>query len=97
MKTCLLRRRRITMFLTTFKFKFLEVKNYVGPGLSYAAWCKSMGCKLQKLMLPCEWLDSYKKVSHADPVSYEDFYSSLKSSNITRDEYEQFLNVVQGK
>ena len=61
------------MCLTTFKFKFLEVKNYVGPGLSYAAWCKLMGCKLQKLMFPYEWLDSYKKVSHVGPVSYEDF------------------------
>ena len=29
----LLRRRR--MFLTTSKFKFLGVKNYIGPGLSY--------------------------------------------------------------
>ena len=34
------------MFLTTSKFKFLDVKNYVVPGLSYDAWCKSMGCKL---------------------------------------------------
>ena len=38
------------MFLTTSKFKFLDVKNYIGLGLSYDAWCKSMGCKLQKLM-----------------------------------------------
>ena len=34
------------MFLTTSKFKFLDVKNYIGPGLSYDAWCKSMFCKL---------------------------------------------------
>ena len=40
------------MFLTTSKFKFLDVKNYIGPGLSYDAWCKSMGCRLQKLMFP---------------------------------------------
>ena len=26
------------MFLTTSKFKFLDVKNYIGPGLSYAVW-----------------------------------------------------------
>ena len=25
------------MFLTTSKFKFLDVKNYIGPGLSYDA------------------------------------------------------------
>ena len=77
------------MFLTTSKFKFLDVKNYIGPGLSYDAWCKSMGCRLQKLMFPYEWLDSYEKLSHVGPVSYERFYSSLKPA-ITRDEYEQF-------
>ena len=44
--------------LTTSKFKFLDVKNYIGPGLSYDAWCKSMGCRLQKLIFPYKWLDS---------------------------------------
>ena len=83
------------MFLTTSKFKFLDVKNYIGPGLSYDAWCKSMGCRLQKLMFPYKWLDNYEKLSHVGPVSYEDFYSSLKSSNITRDEYEQFLKLFK--
>ena len=48
------------MFLTTSKFKFLDVKNYIGPVLSYYVWCKSMGCILQKLMFPYEWLDGYK-------------------------------------
>ena len=42
------------MFLTTSKFRFLDVKNYIGPGLSYGAWCTSMGYKLQKLMFPYE-------------------------------------------
>ena len=91
MKTCLLRRRRIT----TSKFKFLDVKNYIEHGLSYDAWCKSMSCRLQKLMFPYEWLDGYEKLSHAGPVSYEDFYRSLKSI-ITRDEYEQFLKLFKG-
>ena len=40
------------MFLSTSKFKFSDVKNYIGPGLNYAAWCKSMGCRLHKLMFP---------------------------------------------
>ena len=70
------------MFLTTSKFKFLDDKNYIGPGLSYDSCCKSMGCRLQKFKLPYKWLDSYEKLSHAGPVSYEDFYSNLKSSNI---------------
>ena len=45
-------------------------------------------------MFPYEWLDSYEKLSHVGPVSYEDFYSSLKST-ITRDEYEQFLKLFK--
>ena len=70
-----------------YKFKFLDVKNYIALVLSYAAWCKSMVCRLQNLMFPYEWLDSYKKLSHLGPVSHEDFYSSLKPT-ITRDEDE---------
>ena len=27
------------MFLTTSTIKLLDVKNYIGPGLSYDAWC----------------------------------------------------------
>ena len=73
------------MFLTTSKFKFLDVKNYIGPGLSYDTWCKSMGFRLQKLMFPYECLDGYKKLSHVGPVSHEDFYSNLKLSNLARD------------
>ena len=38
------------MFLTASKFKFLDVKNYVGPGLSLDVWFRSMGWRLQKLM-----------------------------------------------
>ena len=82
------------MFLTTPRFKFLDVKNYIGPGLSYDAWCKSMGCKLQELMLPYEWLDSYQNLNHVGPVSYEDSYSSLKPT-ITRDEHERFFKLFK--
>ena len=73
------------MFLNNPKFKFLDVKNYIGPGFSYDVWYKSMGCRLQKLMFPYEWLDGYEKLSHAGPASYEDFYSSIKSIS-TKDE-----------
>ena len=80
------------MFLITPKFK--DVKNYIGPGLSYDAWCISMGCRLQKLMFPYEWLDSHEKLSQVVPVGYEDFYSSIKPT-IAKDEYEQFVNMFK--
>ena len=56
---------------------------------------RKMGCRLQKLMFPYEWLDSYEQLSQVGPASYEDFYSSLKSSNISRGEYEQFLKLFE--
>ena len=53
-----------------------------------------MGCRLQMLMFPHQWLDSYEKLNHVGLVSYEDFYSSLKFA-ITTDEYEQFLKMFK--
>ena len=45
-------------------------------------------------MFPYEWFDGYEKLCHVGPVSYEDFYTSIKST-ITRDEYEQFLKLFK--
>ena len=66
------------MFLSMPKFKFLDIKNYLAPGLSYDAWCRAYGCELQKLAFPYEWFDSFDKLNHKGPVKYEEFYSSLK-------------------
>ena len=88
------KRKNDYIFLTTSKFKFLHVKNYVGPGFSLDAWFNSMSCRLKNLMFPYEWLDSHKKLNDVGQVSYEDFYSSLKPT-ITRDEYERFLKLFK--
>ena len=42
------KKEKVCLFLTTSRFKFLDVKNYIGPGLNFDAWCKSMSCRLQK-------------------------------------------------
>ena len=83
------------MFLTTSKFKFLDVLSYLTPGLSFDEWCKANNCAVQKLIFPYEWLDSYEKLYHIGPVQYEDFYSSLqKKITITPQEYEDFKTEV---
>ena len=79
------------MFLTTSKFKFLDVLSYLTPGLSFDEWSKANNCAVQKLIFLYEWLDSYEKLYHIGPVQYEDFYSSLqKKITITPQEYENF-------
>ena len=79
------------MFLSTPNFKFLDIKNYLAPGLSYDAWCRAYGCELQKLAFPYEWFDSFEKLNHKGPVKYEEFYSSLKGGiTISQEEYQNF-------
>ena len=81
------------MFLSTPNFKFLDIKNYLAPGLSYDAWCRAYGCELQKLAFPYEWLDSFEKLNHKGPVKYEEFYSSLKGGiTISQEEYQNFCD-----
>ena len=80
------------MFLMSSKFKFLDVRNYLAPGLSLDDWCKANKCQVEKLVFPYEWLDSYDKLSQVGLVPHCEFYSSLKSKNITTEEYENFIS-----
>ena len=81
------------MFLSTQNFKFLDIKSYLAPGLSYAAWCRAYGIELQKLVFPYEWFDSFDKLNHKGPMKYEEFYSSLKGRiTISQEEYQNFCD-----
>ena len=81
------------MFLSLPIFKFLDIKSYLAPGLSYDAWCRAYGTELQKLAFPYEWFDSFDKLNHKGPVKYEDFFSSLKGGiTISQEEYQNFCD-----
>ena len=81
------------MFLSLPNFTFLDIKNYLAPGLSYDAWCRAYGCELQKLAFPYEWFDSFDNLNHKGPVKYEEFYSSLKGGiTISQEEYQNFCD-----
>ena len=49
-------------FMSTRRFKLLDIINYVGPGTSYDKWVKTYGAKLTKAWLPFEWLDTDEKL-----------------------------------
>ena len=50
------------MFINTPKFKFLDVVNYLAPGITYEKWVKTYGAKITKSWLPYEWFDSPDKL-----------------------------------
>ena len=86
------------MFLSLPQFKFLDIKSYLAPGLSYDAWCRAYGCELQKLAFPYDWFDSFEKLNHIGPVKYEEFYSSLKGGiTISKEEYQNFCDEFRKK
>ena len=43
-----------------------------------------MSHRLQNLIFPYEWFDSYEKLSYVGPVGYEDF-NSIHKPTITKD------------
>ena len=82
------------IFLTSSKFKFLDVWNYIAPGQSLDVWCRSMDCAVQKLVFPYEWLDDYSKLETAvGELVWEDFRNRLTNNDDekAKGDYETFV------
>ena len=77
------------MFINTPKFKFLDVLNYLGPGITYEKWVKTYGATLSKSWLPYEWFDSPDKLDFPGLPPYMAWYSKLKGGYVlTLKEYD---------
>ena len=77
------------MFINTPKFKFLDVLNYLGPGITYEKWVKTYGATLAKSWLPYEWFDSPDKLDFPGLPPYMAGYSKLKGEYVlTLKEYD---------
>ena len=66
------------IFISTPKFKFLDVRKYISPVFNLDKWLKSMDCSLSKLVFPHDWFDSYEKLDMSPKsIVWEDFRSFL--------------------
>ena len=71
------------------RFKFLDVLNYLAPGITYDKWVKTYGATLTKSWLPYEWFDSPDKLDFPGLPPYLAWYSRLKGEYVlTLKEYE---------
>ena len=70
------------MFINTPKFKFLDVLNYLAPGITYDKWVKTYGATLPKSWLPYEWFDSPDKLDFPGLPPYLAWYSKLKNAYV---------------
>ena len=86
------------MFLLTKDLKFLDVINYLAPGVSLDAWLKAYGATKRKSWFPYEWLDSPEKLQEKQLPPHEAWYSKLKGQYLlTEEECESCLILFKEK
>ena len=86
------------MFLLTDRLRFLDIINYLGPGISYAKWVEAYDCKATKSWLPYEWFDSAEKLDYPGLPDYLHWYSKLKNEYVlTRKEWEECQRLFKEK
>ena len=76
------------MCLKTDSLKYLDISNYVAPGFSYDQFLRAYECEQTKGFFPYEWIDKLDKLKETSLPPHAPFYSSLKNTNITEQEYE---------
>ena len=76
------------MCLKTDFLKLLDISNYLAPGFSYDQFLRGYECKHTKGFFPYEWVDWLDKLDETSLPPHAAFYSSLKNTNITEQEYE---------
>ena len=74
------------MFITTPGYRFLDIINYLGPGVSYEKWVAAYGCEVGKTWLPYEWFNGPEKLEYRGLPEYRDWYSKLKGDFVLKPE-----------
>ena len=76
------------MCITTEQWKFVDIRNYLTPGFDYATYLKAYKCTELKGYFPYESMDNLEKLKQTCLPAHQEFYSTLKNSNITKEEHD---------
>ena len=82
-----IKRQNTLMCFSTTNLKFLDVTQYLAPGVSYDKYLKAYGCALQKGHFPYEYMDNLRKLDDCALPPHAAFYSQLKNEGISNDDY----------
>ena len=82
-----IKRQNTFICLSTTNLKFLDVTQYLAPGVSYDKYLKAYGCDLQKGHFPYEYMDGIGKLEDRALPPQAAFYSQLKSEEISDADY----------
>ena len=82
-----IKRQNTFMCFSTTNLKFLDVTQYLAPGVSYDTYLKAYGCELQKGHFPYEYMDDLHKLEDRALPPQTAFFSRLKNEGISNDDY----------
>ena len=82
-----IKRQNTFMCLSTTNLKFLDVTQYLAPGVSYDKYLKAYGCELQKGHFPYEYMDDLHKLEDRALPPQAAFFSQLKNEGISDTDY----------
>ena len=82
-----IKRQNTYMCLCTDQLKFVDICNYLAPGVSYDKYLKAYGCELQKGHFPYEYMDDLQKLEDRVLPPQSAFFSRLKNEGISNDDY----------
>ena len=86
-KAAVIKRQNTYMCLYTDKLKFLDIVNYLAPGVSYAKYLTAYGCELEKGHFPYEYMDGIGKLEDRALPPQAAFFSQLKNEGISDADY----------
>jgi len=81
------------MAVTTDKLKIVDILNFLSPNTSLDKFLKSFKVSGSKGCFPYEWFTDLGKLQHTMLPPYEDFYSQLKNTNISTEEYTRMQQI----
>ena len=82
-----IKRQNTYMCLYTDELKFVDICNYLAPGVSYAKYLTAYGCELGKGHFPYEYMDDLQKLDERSLPPQSAFYSRLKNEGISDTDY----------
>ena len=88
-----IKRNQSYLSLKSSKLTFLDISNFLAAGSSYAGFLKAYDCAENKGFFPYEWVDHLEKLEEEQLPPHEAFYSKLKNSNISEEEYKYCQDV----
>ena len=72
--------------LSNENFKFLDITQYLSPGVNYASFLKAFDVQESKGFFPYEWFTSVDKLDHTElPPFGSAWFSSLKNDSVLND------------